>query len=323
MEYTAVIRTLGKAGDKYQQLLDSLVVQTIRPAKIIVYIAEGYPLPKETVGVEEYVYVKKGMVAQRALPYDEVNTEYILFLDDDVYLPKDSVEQMYEYLAVNKADVISPDVFPNAERSLSGKLMMMISGRMLARKDDGKWGYKVMRNAGYSYNSNPKVGVYWSQTNAGPCFFCSKEKFLKIRFEEETWMDSLQYAQGEDQVMFYKMYLMGLKQLTWFHSGVKHLDAGTSVHSLEKEKTLIYSDFRFKIIFWHRFIYSQEVSTLYRLWDILSIIYALGFGLFISLIKGRLDMLTIKSNAICDGVNFIKSKEYRSIPHINDTFRNV
>ena len=73
-EYTAVIRTLGTAGEKYQQLLDSLQAQTIAPQAIIVYIAEGYPLPKETIGIERYVYVKKGMVAQRALPYDEVQT---------------------------------------------------------------------------------------------------------------------------------------------------------------------------------------------------------------------------------------------------------
>ena len=86
--------------------------------------------------------------------------------------------------------------------------MMMVSGRMIARKDDGEWGYKVMRNAGYSYNSNPHPGVYKSQTNAGPCFFCSKGNFLKIRFEEEKWMDSLKYAQGDDQVMFYKMHLL-------------------------------------------------------------------------------------------------------------------
>ena len=215
MEYTAVIRTLGTAGEKYQQLLDCLIVQTIRPTKIIVYIAEGYSLPKETVNVEEYIYVKKGMVAQRALQYAEVNTKYILFLDDDVYLPCDGVERLYEQLVTHKADVISPDVFPNAERSLLGKWMMAISGRMVARKDDGQWGYKVMRNAGYSYNSCPASGVCWSQTNAGPCYFCSKENFLKIHFEEELWMDSLKYAQGDDQVMFYKMYVPERKLTLW------------------------------------------------------------------------------------------------------------
>ena len=51
-EYTAVIRTLGTAGEKYQQLLDSLQAQTIAPEARMVYIAEGYPLPKETIGTE-------------------------------------------------------------------------------------------------------------------------------------------------------------------------------------------------------------------------------------------------------------------------------
>ena len=51
MRYTAVIRTLGKGGSNYQTLLDSLLLQTIAPYDIIVYIADGYPLPKETIGI--------------------------------------------------------------------------------------------------------------------------------------------------------------------------------------------------------------------------------------------------------------------------------
>lgn len=62
-------------------------------------------------------------------------------------------------------------------------------------------------------------------------------------------MDSLKYALGDDQVMYYKMYLSGLRQLTWFGSGIKHLDAGTSMMNEDKERMLIYSDFRFKTIF--------------------------------------------------------------------------
>ena len=92
MKYTAVIRTLGTAGAKYQQLLNSLGNQTMKPNEIIVYIAEGYPLPMETIGIEKYIYVKKGMVAQRALHYDEVTTDYILFLDEDVFLPHTPVD---------------------------------------------------------------------------------------------------------------------------------------------------------------------------------------------------------------------------------------
>lgn len=155
MEYIVVIRTLGTAGDKYQQLLDSLNKQTIQPSKILVYIAEGYSIPKETIGKEQYIYVKKGMVAQRALPYDEVDTEYILFLDDDLSFPENTVERMMELLQQEHADVISPDIFPNSSRSLPAEIMMRVSGRMCARRNDDYWGYKVMRNSGYS-SSNPQ-----------------------------------------------------------------------------------------------------------------------------------------------------------------------
>ena len=316
IDYTAVVRTLGTAGEKYQKLLNSLILQTVKPKDIIVYIAEGYPLPKETVGVERYVYVKKGMVAQRSLPYTEVETEYMLFLDDDVYLSPNSVEILYRQLKSNDANVISPDVFPNSKRSFKNEIMMTLSGRMRARRNDEKWGYKVMRNAGYSYNANPIKNVYFSQTNAGPCFFCTKKDFLDIHFEEELWMDRLGYALGEDQVMFYKMYKKGMKVLTSYNSGIEHLDAGTTIKSRDKEKTLIYADFRFKTIFWHRFIFLPETALILKLWDVLCLGYAFTFTLLISILKGDCDILKLKWSAIKNGISFLKSTEYKSLSRI-------
>lgn len=316
IEYTAVIRTLGKAGEKYQQLLNSLNRQTIRPKQIIVYIAEGYPLPKETIGWEQYVYVQKGMVAQRALCYDEVKTEYILFLDDDLSFPSDFVATLYKYLQEESADVISPDVYPNSQRTFWGKLIMFLSGRMLARKDDGKWGYKVMKNTGYSYNASPSKAVYISQTNAGACFLCTKTNFLLIHFQDESWLDAVPYALGDDQIMFYKMYLSGLKQLTWFNSNIEHLDAGANIHSIEKEKMRIYADFRFKTIFWHRFIYLPEKSWWRKQWAKLCIGYTFAFALMISVLKGQMDIVKIKKQAISEGIQFIKSQKYKALPLI-------
>lgn len=316
MEYTVVIRTLGKAGEKYQRMLDSLKAWTIQPKDIIVYIAEGYDIPKETIGIERYVYVKKGMVAQRALQYDEVKTEYILFLDDDVYVPADGVERLYNALVEHKANVISPDVFPNAERSFVSSLMMAISGRMVACKDDGIWGYKVMRNSGYSYNKNPRQSVYRSQTNAGPCFFCSKKDFLSINFQDELWMDNLTYALGDDQVMFYKMHISGLKVLTIYDSGIVHLDAGSTMMSMDKKRSMIYSDFWFKTVFWHRFIYKPEKNFLLKLYAFICLSYALLFTLVISLLKFEFDILKIKWRAIRSACAFLNSEHYRGLPKI-------
>ena len=316
MEYTVVIRTLGKAGEKYQKMLDSLKTQTILPKGIITYIAEGYEIPKETIDIEQYVYVKKGMVAQRALPYNEVKTEYILFLDDDVYLPPNGVERLYNALVEHNANVISPDVFPNAERSFLSSWMMAISGRMVARRDDGKWGYKVMRNSGYSYNKNPRQSVYRSQTNAGPCFFCSKKDFLSINFQDELWMDNLTYALGDDQVMFYKMHLSGLKVLTIYDSGIVHLDAGSTMQTMDKKRSMIYSDFWFKTVFWHRFIYKPEKSFFLRLYAFVCLTYALSFTLMISLFKLEFDILKIKWKSIRNACTFLKSDYYCSLPKI-------
>ena len=307
-EYTAIIRTLGTAGAKYQQLLDSLQAQSVVPKAIIVYIAEGYPLPKETIGTERYVYVKKGMVAQRALPYDEVQTEWMLFLDDDLYLPPNFVEKLYGQLIENNADVISPDIFPNHRRPFPGKVMMAVSGRMLPHRDDGKWGYKVIRSGGYSYNNHPAKSAYQSQTNAGACFLCRKGDFEKIHFEDELWMDSLSYAQGDDQVMFYKMYLHGLKQITLYDSGIIHLDAGDNLNP-QKKRMLLYADLRFKILFWYRFLYSREKNFLMKTWDVLCLMYLLFFALFISLVKCRWDVLKVKWQAIKDARSLIKSGE--------------
>lgn len=315
IDYSVAIRTLGRAKEKYLALLNSLKSQTIQPKKIVVYIAEGYELPEETIKMEEYVFVKKGMVAQRALRYDEIDSEYILFLDDDVFLPPKSVEHMFCQMFEKNADVISPDVFSNSERHLMSEIQMFLSGRMRARRNDNKWGYKVMRTAGYSYNACPVKGVYCSQTNAGPCFICKKEVMLDTHFEDELWLDKLSYPQGEDQAMFYKMYKKGYKQLTSYNSGIIHLDAGGN-RNPEKEKMLIYSDFRFKTIFWHRFIFMPETSLIHKIIDCLAIGYAFGFALLISTLRLRFDILNIKLSAMKDGVNFIQSDEYKNLPKI-------
>lgn len=307
-EYTVVIRTLGTAGEKYKRMLRSLEAQTMRPSAILVYIAEGYAIPRDTVGTERYIAVPKGMVAQRALLYDEVSTEYMLFLDDDVYLPPHAVEMLFRQMEENHADVISPDVFHNDRRPLAGKLMMALSGRMLPRRDDSVWGYRVMRTAGYSYNAHPTKPVYRSQTNAGPCFLCQKSSFLLTRFEDELWMDKLPYALGEDQVMYYKMHLCGLRQLTSYNTGIEHLDAGGNL-TTDKERMLLYADLRFKVLFWYRFIYPNERGGLRHGWAVLCLAYLLSFALIVSLLKCRWDILRVKWQAIRDARAIIRRRE--------------
>lgn len=321
MQYTAVIRTLGKSGELYQQTLDSLMQQTIKPVTIVVYIAEGYPIPKETVGIEQYVYVKKGMVAQRALQYNEVATEYILFLDDDIYLPPYAVEKLYNEMVAENGQVIAPCTFPNHEASFSAKLRKSLIGKEVCRffKDD-RWAFKVLRTAGFSYNNNPIKAVYESQTNAGNCFLCCKKDFLKTHYEEELWLDETPYALPDDQVMFYKMHLQGLKILTSFDSGIIHLDAGsTMADSKDRMIRLIYSEYRNKFIFWKRFLCEPEKNTIKKASAIIALTYVYtlqAIKQIKQIIAGNKEVVRALWNGVRDGMKYCKSKEYKDIPKI-------
>ena len=310
MDYTVVIRTLGTAGRYYQRTLDSLLEQTIKPRVIIVYIAEGYAIPKETIGIEQYVYVKKGMVAQRALPYDEVKTEYMLFLDDDVYLPPKGVEILYREMMEHEAQVISPCTFANHKVSWKSKLVQSLMGKEVTRIWGTRWAYKVLRTGGFSYNNNPVKPVYESTTNAGPCFFCKKSDFLKLRYEEELWLDETPYALPDDQVMFYKMHLCGLKILTSFDSGIVHLDAGSTMQaSSEKVLKVIYSEFRNKTIFWYKYLYSREKNLLIKGWCQLCFGYMLAVQhvrSLVKLVKGKKTEVEAFRRGVKDGKEYIK-----------------
>lgn len=317
MEYTAVIRTLGTAGEKYQQLLNSLDKQTLPPKAILVYIAEGYPIPKETIGKERYIYVKKGMVAQRALRYDEVETEYILFLDDDLYFPNDGVEKLYVALLKYNAEVVSPNVFENAKIPICDKIRMVFLGLNFPMFREKKYAYKVLRSGGFSYNNNPIKPIYESTTNAGPCFFCKKKDFLKIHYEEELWLDETPYALPEDQVMFYKMHLFGLKILTSFDSGIVHLDAGSTNHGNSfKKLNNLYTESRNKLIFWHRFIYLYENNLFLRLWSILCISYVYLIRICVMCIKLQKMELRAWLTGMKSAYNFLNSEDYIKIMRI-------
>ena len=61
-EYSVAIRTVGKAGNKYIEELESLHQQTVKPKHIYIHLAEGFERPKEQVGIEEYIISPKGLV---------------------------------------------------------------------------------------------------------------------------------------------------------------------------------------------------------------------------------------------------------------------
>lgn len=315
--YCVAIRTLGTAGEKYLSTLKSAQSQTIPPKKILVYIAEGYDLPKETIGIEQYIYVKKGMVAQRALPYNEVDTEYLLLLDDDLSFPPDMVEKLYNGLCEYNADCISPNTFPNHKMSFTKK-MTSAWGAFTFPMYSAKWAFRIRRNASYSYNNHPTKDIYFSQSAAGPCSLWKKSAYQTIHFEDELFFDMFKYPLGEDMLLFHKLYKNGFKLLVHYNTGIQHLSAKSGHNKNKTEKDI--SAGKIDYILWHRACYNLKTNNwrdkMLCLWSFtLKIITKFSYKLIIGTLKGYPHEAFYYIKGLKQGKQFTQSAEYKKIPN--------
>lgn len=320
-EYSVVIRTLGTSGEKYMQELRSIAQQTILPTGIFVYIPYGYDLPKETIHKECYIRCEKGMVTQRSFRFEEVTSEYILFLDDDMWLPNDAVQKMFDALRVYNADCVSSNVFANHTASLGHKFINALSG--IYPHFDQAWAFKIRPSSYYSYNNSPKQFILPSQSASFNAFLIKKKVYEAIHYEDERWMDEFQYALGDDQLFFYKLYKYGYKVLVHYNTGIIHLDAGTG-----RNRNKIVADYNTRLlryVLWYRSIYETQESSIKRI--ISQISYCIEFGrsfLFVIFLGFKVRHIYPVLNlfkATIAGYRYCKTEHYRTIPKYMNWFK--
>lgn len=319
MKYSIAIRTLGTSGEMFVTELESIKRQTVQPEKVVVYIAEGYERPQFTIGKEEYVWVKKGMMRQRVLPYDEIDTPLILLLDDDVRLPDDCVEKMIKGLEDNDLDCIAAETFRNYKMPISGKIYAAITNLNFPHWSK-KWGVMVHSNGSFSYNNTISRDVYLTQSAAGPAALWRKQAFLDMHFEDELWLEDLGFAFGEDILMFNKLHKNGYRLGTHYTCGVKHLNGQSSSGAFKRNLRRFYTRSMAYFMIWHRSCYNLKgASIASKLWA------AFGYG-----IKSLwLLMIHLASSVylrspkvvgyyllgLWDGYKKIHTNEYRQLPN--------
>ena len=319
--YSVAIRTLGLAGEAFRRELVSLYKQTLKPQKVVVYIAEGYKCPDWRVGNEEYVYVKRGMVAQRALRYDEIETEYVLLLDDDVELAEDSVERMLKAMVKVDADCVGADTYKNQDMPLWQKLYA-VATNLVFPHGDRKWAFKIHGNGSFSYLKRvPKGKLLPTQYVAGPCAMWRKKAVLQLHWEDEVWMDEMDFSYMDDTVESYKLHVNGGKMYLLYGSGATNLNAKTASGNYRSKATMFYTRARLGFCVWWRTIYEvrkMEMKDGGVPWDVVMAYVLKACWLAVVNVVAGMCYLNPKIpyyyvKGIADGWNFVHSDKYKKI----------
>ncbi|MDE6572157.1 MAG: hypothetical protein K2L58_02860, partial [Duncaniella sp.] len=203
LTYSVAIRTLGLSRESLMKTLQGIFRQTYAPKTVNIYIAEGYAIPDFRVGTERYLYVGKGMMSQRALNYEEIDSDIILMLDDDIYLDSDVAQRMVTEMETGSWDLIGIDIFANHKLSPKLKIKAFLTSLVRPHKRK-KIAFRLHPSGAFSYISSPEPRVYLSDTCAGAIMMWRLDSFRSIRATDECWIDRFGFPYGEDALLSYK-----------------------------------------------------------------------------------------------------------------------
>lgn len=318
IDYSVIIRTTGKAEEKYRRLLSSIESLEPKPQEVIVVLPEGYALPKDQLGWETFCFCPKGMVIQRLHGISQCKTKYALICDDDIAFEPDFVEKLHSPLVEGKYGLSAgplPEFFPGKGLPTIMSALTGASGPTIFHRNRYN---TVWKTTGYSFNRNLKSGkLYETQSAAWTCFYADVEKLRSIRFEDELWLDLNGYSAHDDTAMFYKAWIRGIKSVIVADAPYQHLDARTSTRG-NMEKALYATGFN-DVVFWHRFLRGEKL--LQKWWSCLCIRYrfrAQALYNRLNLLRGRMTREEIHAfqRGMEAGWEWLDSQNYRNLPPV-------
>lgn len=319
MNYSIVIRTVGTAGEKYQRLLNSIQNLKTRPIEVLVVLPEGATPPPERLGYETFLYCEKGMVSQRVYGGKYAKGAYVLFTDDDIEFSSDFVDLLYEPIYKGKCNVtaVADETLLPPKRGIRKwvPLLTLSACPTVLHKD---MYVKILRSGGWSYNrkSFHNQSYMYTESAPGMCFFCSREDFLQIYFEDDLWLQDEAYALWDDQVMFYKFHLHDKRVMCLTDKIFEHLDAGSN--SNDRAVKAAHANSRNKYIFWYKYIFLQQQNFTNRLLSIIFFQYSKWMSLFLRKIgslrsKNKRNEYVAYKQGYIDGYAYIKSTNFEGI----------
>lgn len=316
MGYSVVIRTIGDSPFLENELRE-IYSQSVKPEKVRIYLPEGGHAPGCKVADEEYLFVRKGMMHQRLLPYDDISSDYILMLDDDVSLEYDSVEKLIRIAEKYDADLLGVDTFKNHQLPFSLKVKAAVTNLVVPHFSK-KWAFKIHKNGSFSYNNNPRRNYYISQSCAGNAMLWKTDTYKNLNISDELWLETLRYTYSEDMLQSYKVYKNGMKLGVVFNSGIRHLDfkSASASYQADPQKIKIRTIAQFAI--WWRTCYKPgHTGSISKFLSACSFSFKMAwlFVLFLSLSLVKFDFSYCSNflKGISEGWKFVHSKPFRSL----------
>lgn len=322
IDYSVIIRTTGKAGEKYERLLESIDHLEPRPKEVIVVLPEGYDLPAERLGWETFYFCPKGMVIQRMTGIEKCKTRYALICDDDVKFDPDFVEKLYRPVREGNYRLSAGPLYSFLPSKGANALLCTVMSSAMPTLFHKKDRYvSVLKSSGYSYNRHLQPGrIYETQSVAWTCFFAEVAAIREINFGAESWLDSHGYSALDDQTMFYKAWLRGIKTAVVADAVYEHMDARTSRRGNRPDVT--YSMGFNRVVFWHRFIYSMQTTGLQKTQARIAFAYFkawIGLRAGLKMAAGRMkkEYSDLRKQAYQDAERFLRSAEYAALPPVH------
>ena len=319
IDYSVIIRTTGKAGEKYRRLLASIEALEPLPREVIVVLPEGYDLPADRLGWETFYFCPKGMVIQRLHGIAQCKTKYALISDDDIAFGPDFVQKLAAPLETGKYGISAgplPEFFPAPGIPAILSALTGSGCPTLLHRDRYN---TVLKTTGYSYNRRLEPGrLYETQSAPWTCFFADVQKLRSIRFEDELWLDKNGYSAHDDTAMFYKAWLRGVTPVIVADAPYLHLDARTSTTHNPK---VAYAGGFNSVVFWHRFVLGSCETLPQRLWAKFCFRWHLfaadKLRLLNDLRKHTTDRKTAREG-VRAGWAWIESEEYAALPSVRE-----
>lgn len=328
INYSVIIRTTGKAGEKYKKLLQSIKALKPKPKEVIVILPNGYELPTDRLGWETFYYSPKGMVIQRLTGINICNTPYALITDDDIVFDSDFVQKLFEPVENRNYGIAAGPLIKFFPKKGIQSLFAIAMGSAIPTVFHKDRYNTLLKTTGYSYNRNVDIKqhrLYETQSAPWTCFFANIPLLKSIHFEDEIWLDKFGYSAYDDTAMFYKAWLNGVKSVIVSDAWYDHLDAKTSKRGIKIEACFA-AGFNM-YIFWHRFIYSIEKSEVKRFWCRICISYRIFGQYCYNLFNLLRKHISIKEySAFKAGVKeakkWKKSKEYKNLNPVYKIIEN-